>query len=225
MSYKDDKLFFEPEEPGMSKLGAHLGKDTQLWTQQIKVIFEKENSPIIRAGGKPFLDYTYKDMAKGTAVGAVTITVGGRILMFPVVIKDNELAPFDNYYDQLDKDWHFMTDKRMDDLVNNNSQYRGLTKNIPTDEMRNDLDDSVIQPGWRDPLQAHRKSAALSKSINMHRMKDIAVYLDKNPAALYSMEPKVANLIRLYSQASLHVDDMLTRLNSPLAGIPESLKP
>lgn len=205
MSYRKDQLFFEPEDAGMSKLGTNLGKDTQLWSQQIKVTFEKELSPLIRAGGKPFLNFTYKDLPKATALGGITITVGGRIMLFPVIVKDNELAPFDIFYDQLDKEWHFLTPDRVDRLTSNYSPYQGLTTNIPSDAVENTVDGSYGQPSWRDPLD-HR---VVQSSLNMERMKEMAEYLDSNPQVLVTMEPKVAHMLRVYGEAALHMDDVI----------------
>ncbi len=127
----------------MFKIGKDLGTDTNLWLQKVRGAFDQQLMPLIKAGGKPYIKLTYKALPSQAAAGGVTITVGGRILLFPVIIKEKTLADFDVYYDQRDKTWHYLTDERLHALANEYNPYKGISSDNLTE---NDNINAIIYP-------------------------------------------------------------------------------
>jgi len=167
MAYKDDKRFFVPpqDEGLIVKIGKDLGTDTNLWVEKIRNAFSKEYPDFI-AQGKPHFNFTHKDFANGVGVGGVTITVGSRILLFPIIIRDSDLAPFDVFYDQLDHSWHYMTPDVEKGLLSDHNPYKGLSSDNLT------AYDNIDSPNGNSQYASWRDPAKLS-SLSLNRMEEV----------------------------------------------------
>ena len=53
--------------------------------------------------------------------------------MFPIIIRDSDLAQFDIFYDQMDQSWHYMTDEVEEALANNYNPYKGVSSDNLTE--------------------------------------------------------------------------------------------
>jgi len=195
MGYKEDRLFLtDDDNDTLEKIGADLGEDTSLWLQKIKNIFSKEYPELLSSGSRPHFKFTHKDFSNGMAVGGVTITVGARILLFPLVIKDRNVAPFDVFYDQEDRSWHYMTQEVLNGLLNNTTPYKGLAKNnLKGYDMIDSKTRNDNLASWRDP-------AKLS-SLNLNSMDKVASYLEKNKDKFYAAHQSFVSNLKKYSGA------------------------
>ena len=195
MGYKDDSLFFTDNDEGVfEKIGTNLGEDTSLWLQKIKSIFSREYPELLSSGSRPHFKFTHKDFPNGMAVGGVTITVGPRILLFPLIIKDRDVAPFDIFYDQEDRSWHYMTEGVMKSLLNNTSPYKGTVKNnLKGYDMIDSKTRNDNLASWRDP-------AKLS-SLNLSNMPKVGEYLEKNKETFFTAHRAFVDNLKKYSSA------------------------
>lgn len=181
--------------------GENLGEDTNLWLQKIRNAFDQQLMPLIRAGGKPYIKLTYKAFPSDAAVGGVTITIGGRIILFPIIIRDKILADFDTYYDQRDKTWHYLTDERMNSLSNEYSPYKGVTStDIPEQQIEGVEEENV---SWRRGAQSMMRTA----SLDLSNMAKIAEFLEEHPEELETLPPKIAEWCDLTGKAALRQAD------------------
>lgn len=110
-----------------------LGEDASGWSQEIITTFNIQHPVIAKSGVKPFLSHSRKDWAQGCSIGAVTITMKGRALIFPVIIRYSKLAPFDVYYDQSDHRWHFTANDTDDQFAQEGSVLQNISPAKPGD--------------------------------------------------------------------------------------------
>lgn len=201
MTYRKDQLYIETPRYMQKMAGENLGDDTNLWLQKIRNAFDQQLMPLIRAGGKPYIKLTYKAFPSDAAVGGVTITIGGRIILFPIIIRDKVLADFDTYYDQRDKTWHFLTDERMNALSNEYDPYKGVTSaNIPEQQIEGVEEDGV---SWRRGAQ----NMVLTASLDLSNMMKVAEFLEEHPEELETLPPKIAEWCDLMGKAALRQAD------------------
>jgi hypothetical protein len=182
MGYRDDTLGFRaPRDEGLLvKIGKDLGMDTNLWVEKIRNAFSKEYPDFI-AQSKPHFNFTHKDFANGVGVGGVTITVGTRILLFPIIIRDKELAPFDVFYDQLDRSWHYMTPDVEKGLLSDHNPYKGLSSDDLTSY--DNIDSPQGNPqyaSWRDPAKLAHLSLAKMEDVGRVLEGDFDRYANAN---------------------------------------------
>jgi hypothetical protein len=102
-----------------------LGDNPQIWVSKIRAIFEKQHPELIEAGGVPNIAFYKKDFVRGNAIGALTITVNTTYMIFPIVIREKALAPFDTVY--VDKHWHFADKDLMLDLMQEYNLFSGIS--------------------------------------------------------------------------------------------------
>ena len=171
MAYADDKrTFVKPRDDSIIKIGMNLGDNTDIWMEKIRNEFAKEYPDFV-AQSKPHFNFTKKDFANGIGVGGVTITVGSRILLFPIIIKNSDLASFDTFYDQMDHSWHYMTNEVEKSLASGRSPYKGLSSDSFKDYDTIDPSRSYTSSAsWRDP--AKLASLDLSKLAEVQAIMD-----------------------------------------------------
>jgi len=166
-----------------------LGKDHTTWYGKIQSYFEASHSPVIKAGGKPHIQFTYKDLAKGMAVGSITVAVHGHILVFPVVIRGGQLEDFDVYYDQADRRWKYSSEENLDSAVNGYSPMVGLSNRKRPDQQ---------EPFDRDPGTEHTMIVTASRE----ELRKMAAVLDAQPDLYLSApEPFITGLHNFLSEA------------------------
>lgn len=176
MGYKDDKrAFSKPDAADVVKIGSSLGDDTSMWLESIKGEFKKEY-PEITAKSTPHFAFTNKDFSEGAGTGSITVTVGDRILLFPIIIRDKDLAPFDTFYDQNDKSWHYMTDEAYKSLSNVHSPYKGLSKDDLSEYDNVDTRSGINHVEWRDPSKLAQ--------LDFSRLEKLAEYFISNASEL-----------------------------------------
>ena len=173
-TYSEDKRFYTPvkDEGILVKIGKDLGGDTNLWIEKIRNAFSKEYPDFI-SQGKPHFNFTHKDFANGVGVGGATITVGSRILLFPIIIRNKELAPFDTFYDQMDHSWHYMTSEVEKGLSSGHNPYKGLSSDDLT--QYDDISSPASTSGWaswRDPAKIG--------SLNLDKLAEVADIIDND---------------------------------------------
>lgn len=161
-----------------------LGKDTATWYGKIQSFFESSHSSIIRAGGKPHIQFTYKDLTAGMAIGSLTVAVHGHILVFPIVIRGGQLEDFDTYFDQSERRWKFSSEENLDSVVNGYSPMVGLSSRPSVDKSEQMI---------RDPASEHTRIVTASR----HELQKMAAVLDSQPD-LYLSAPE-AFVNRLHS--------------------------
>ena len=166
MGFADDKRTFSvPVEESIEKIGVDLGSDTGLWMDKIRNSFTKEYANFT-AHSKPHFNFTQKDFANGIGLGGVTVTVGSRILLFPIIIRDNDLAPFDVFYDQMDHSWHYMTNEVEKGLASGHDPYKGLSSESFEDyDSIGPSSSSNSWASWRDPSKMASLSLAKLASV------------------------------------------------------------
>ena len=197
MSYATDKRIIErPRDNYIVKIGNDLGPDTNIWMEKIRNTFSKEYPDFI-SQSKPHFNFTHKDFANGAGVGAVTITLGSRILMFPIIIRDKDLAPFDIFYDQMDQSWHYMTDAVEQALTNNYNPYKGVSSDSL--EEYNNLSatgKSTNYATWRDPAKIG--------SLDLSRLGDAAELLERDFDRYATASERFHDVLKEASQAYLY---------------------
>jgi hypothetical protein len=83
--------------------GTVLGDNATTWPQDIINEFNDEHPFFSKNGSNPNLNFTNKEWVSGCSIGSITLAVKERLLVFPVVVRNKELAPFDIYFDQSDR--------------------------------------------------------------------------------------------------------------------------
>lgn len=107
-----------------------LSSDKSTWNEQIVSAFENQHSAIIEAGARPYVEHHFKDWADGCSVGAITVTVGTDMLLFPVIIRYDLLAPFDVAYSYRDTSWHYADRNYINTKTKSPNVFDGM-KRIP----------------------------------------------------------------------------------------------
>lgn len=107
-----------------------LSSDKSTWNEQIVSAFENQHAGIIEAGGRPYVEHHFKDWADGSSVGAITVTVGTDMLLFPIIIRYNLLAPFDVAYSYRDTSWHYANQNYINTKTKSPNVFDGM-KRIP----------------------------------------------------------------------------------------------
>ena len=194
MSYATDKrVFVSPKDNSLVKIGKDLGTDTNLWLEKIRNSFTKEYPDFI-SQSKPHFSFTNKDFSKGAGVGAVTITLGSRILMFPIIIRDSDLAQFDIFYDQMDQSWHYMTDEVEEALANNYNPYKGVSSdNLTENDNLSASSSSSNFATWRDPAKIG--------SVDLSRLGDAVDLLEKDFDRYATAPERFHDVLKEASQA------------------------
>lgn len=194
MSYATDKrVIVSPKDNSLVKIGKDLGADTNLWLDKIRNSFTKEYPDFI-SQSKPHFSFTHKDFANGAGVGAVTITLGSRILMFPIIIREKDLAPFDIFYDQMDQSWHYMTEEVESALANNYNPYKGISSDGFSDyDNLTATSTSTNFATWRDPAKIG--------SVDLSRLGDAADLLENDFDRYITASEKFHDVLKEASQA------------------------
>lgn len=79
----------------LKKADVDLGENSHLWFAKIYGAFEGQHPEVLRPDSAPSLTFDQQDFGKGFALGAVSVGAGPNLLIFPVIIRNNKLAPFD----------------------------------------------------------------------------------------------------------------------------------
>lgn len=100
-----------------------LGTDVTTWMSKIRSAFEKQHPQLIQAGAHPSITFENKDLVTGNAYGALTATAHGTYMMFPMIIEDNVLAPFDVVY--VKGDFYYADDELINSIANKYTLFDG----------------------------------------------------------------------------------------------------
>lgn len=100
-----------------------LSGDVTTWMSKIRSAFEKQHPALISSGAHPYISFENKDMISGNAVGAVTATAHGTYMMFPMIIEEKVLAPFDVVY--IKGNWYYADDELISSISNKYSLFDG----------------------------------------------------------------------------------------------------
>lgn len=123
MTKHDDVLVWWEDEDLSKEADLDLGENSSGWVGKIQSAFEQSHRELLKAGGEPSLSFSHKDFVRGYALGAITITVNSKYLVFPVVVRNGKLAPFDTVY--VDKHWHFADKDLMAGLAHGYNLFLG----------------------------------------------------------------------------------------------------
>ena len=72
-----------------------LGDNPQLWFAKIYGAFEGQHPEALRPNSAPSLTFDKQDFVSGYALGAIRVAAGPNLMVFPVIVRDKKLAPFD----------------------------------------------------------------------------------------------------------------------------------
>lgn len=131
-----------------------LGNDVTTWMSKIRSSFEKQHPALVSAGAHPYITFENKDFVTGNAVGAITATAHGTYMMFPIIIEESVLAPFDVVY--IKENWYYADDELISSISNKYSLFDGSRK--PEDTSRTQYYDQNVSLASFNPVTpTHRK--------------------------------------------------------------------
>lgn len=118
-----------------------LPEDPAQWNAAIQDAMETQLPEIAKAGGNPHIVYKHKDWGTLCAVGSMSLAPGGNLLVFPVVIRYGNLAPFDMVYVHNQDKWLHTSEENMRqfEAQDSNSVFGGVsTKDVVGDNEYSD---------------------------------------------------------------------------------------
>ena len=127
-------------EAMIKKADLSLGSDRNGWNDEVISAFETQHPEIISAGGRPHLSHSFKDWAEGCDIGVITVTLKTGVLMFPVIIRYEKLAPFDMCYSHDEDSWKYATPDTLKNYSMTSSPFLGVS-DAEHDEIELDDDD------------------------------------------------------------------------------------
>lgn len=125
-----DELFVAPEQLKRKKVDYMLQSQIpQEWPDEIQEVFERQF---------PFLQDLPKEISfekvspeQASAVGRVFIPINGDSIVFPIIVRNGRLAPFDVF---IYKDKYYpATDLRLQSLLHLRSSFIGVSRGVPAD--------------------------------------------------------------------------------------------
>lgn len=126
------RVFRKPLESFVKLADVELGENPQLWFAKIYGVFEAQHPEVYkRQDTIPSLTFSKQDFVSGYALGAMTVSSGQNLLVFPVIIRDGRLAPFDIVY--VDGKLRYADEDYIEALTNPYSPFKGTSSRKPTD--------------------------------------------------------------------------------------------
>ena len=125
----------------IKKANLTLNKDRNAWNEEIIAAFNGQHPDISTAGATPHLEHRFKDWVDGCSVGALTVTVGDDILLFPTIIRYENLAPFDVVHSYKDGRWHMASPSYIKAKTKKTSVFEGVSS-LPREFKEEEIDDT-----------------------------------------------------------------------------------
>lgn len=157
-----DKLGFSvgiDKIASMIKAGDYkLPEDPAQWNAAIQDALQSQHPETVKAGSNPHIIYKHSDWGSGCALGSVSIAVGKALVVFPVVIRYGNLAPFDMVYDHNEDRWMHTSEENMRSFASGDESLFG---SVTTTKMTGDNDYEDRWEYLRAPRGYDYKGASL----------------------------------------------------------------
>lgn len=125
-----DALFAEPQELKSKKFDYYLhSDDPQEWLMEAQDLFEQQFPELTQFP----IEFSYEKVSPemGSAVGRIIVTIGDESIIFPLIIRDKKLSPFDVFIYK--EKYYPATDLRIQAIILKQSSFAYLTKGVPAD--------------------------------------------------------------------------------------------
>lgn len=190
--------------------GTSLGDDASSWPQDIINEFNDQHPFFSRNGSNPNLNFTNKDWVNGCSIGTITLAVKERLLVFPVVIRNQDLATFDIYYDQSDRYWHYASSGLEGELldipsIGNLASTYGVRFDGETINRWSNLLNNGGLSGQGNVEQGFAITASvndIAKRCNKEALAKVAAFVEANPDRIHFTGKKTAAYIMKLVEAS-----------------------
>lgn len=190
-----------------------LPEDPAQWNASIQDAIQSQLPSVVEVSSNPHIVYKNHDWGAKCALGSISLAVGETLLVFPVIIRYGQLAPFDVVYVHNTDKWMQASEQNMRkfEAANRNSVFGAVTtKNIKGDNEYEDRWEYLKAPrgfsykGARLHFLGKRKTA----TYPVEGLSEVMDYMRENPGRIYYTSKQAQRLFKMaYDRVKTMVDE------------------